>query len=49
MQIANLGDSGFRVFRDAKCLFASEVISRNSHIDTRIIFDVFTSQVAPNN
>ena len=25
LQIANLGDSGFMVFRDAKCLFASEV------------------------
>ena len=25
MQIANLGDSGFMVFRDAKCLFSSEV------------------------
>lgn len=25
VQIANLGDSGFRVFRDDKCLFASHV------------------------
>ena len=25
LQVANLGDSGFRVFRDGRCLFSSEV------------------------
>ena len=25
VQAANLGDSGFRIFRDGECIFASEV------------------------